>query len=706
MSEAHSVTGHPKTARAISEDQVQNELNLRQILPYISPYLSLSDIHSLTTLNRSTADIIHSQILSGQVVTIDNDTLQRLPTATNSEFYTKYGAITSDLKLKGIKESELSQLLQFFKNVRRLTLVDVVIISESCGEPPSTLTAFSLISCQIERNILDSWFHSVKGLELLYMDHLVYHKSTYEYQENLKLSCLSKLKTLSIKGDILHVDVRLDHLTSLTLVATDLGRSVFECPKLQSLVFDVVLAPTWHNYRVYDRLRSLTVKCLNLEMVSQCSKLEHLKVYRSVDPKHEQSIVTQYSALKNSDLHYYDVSPTPNLILDKLSNELLLTIANFLPIEDCLAFGSSHPRIDQLLAQSKNHSNELRVDGKALRAMLSLFVAPPYTRQLQYVTTLHVTKVADKDLLMGIQCFSRLKTLKLEKIQLSDETIASLPLGLTSLGLTNCQFDDKAMGKYLRRLNPTLRELEHRCLKPENNHLQQLNNICAFKFHLSRPYSNYIAFLRNNESHLERIEILFDYNETIDGLDSSASFLDIRLNFLAYSSVIKDMKNLTSLTIDLHERLDPGVFGYDRDNAIPRAHDFDHLVPMITELGPQLRELALRVRGHGFKGICNCLLLPKLESLRLISGARGMCEEDIRALSTITSIRKFSFEVPGNYREKEPMEIKEVIGLIKSWPHLVEMDIFELSFSLRTAEELRMYLRENNRQLTINSSEY
>lgn len=181
-----------------------------------------------------------------------------------------------------------------------------------------------------------------------------------------------------------------------------------------------------------------------------------------------------------------------------------------------------------------------------------------------------------------------------------------------------------------------------------------------------------------------------------------------------YLRIIQEMPQLKSLVIARNIKGDDmddyeDGFGMEIDerrrNEGPHPENFSHLVSFFTAVGPRLKELVLRVRGKGFRAIVNGEFLSKLESLHLISYSRVIWEEDLQVLCGMRTMRKFEFQA-NDYLENNPMTFRNIFRLIDAWPQLEEMTIHEFGLDLRKAERLSKYLRDNNRKLVINKSEY
>lgn len=266
------------------------------------------------------------------------------------------------------------------------------------------------------------------------------------------------------------------------------------------------------------------------------------------------------------------------------------------------------------------------------------------------------------------------------------------------------------MREYFSRLNPTLTELTFRSILSEDC-LQVLDNIRIFRFHAEKPNHVFRDFLRTNAKHLECIEVL----PKTHGEDRNNAYGFGLLEFevdtdqnravqrFGYLTIMQEIPQLKSLTF---ARKIKGEFEhYYEEGEEQDGPGLSLLVPFFTEVGPRLKELVLRVRGKGFRTIINGQLLSQLETLHLISSSRVIWEEDLQDLCGIQTMRKFTFQAQ-NYMEDTPMSFRKILRLIEAWPHLVEMTIYDFGLDLRTSERLSEYLRNNNRKLTINNSEY
>lgn len=689
--------------------------------------MSLVDLYTLSQVNFQWEALAQKYLELGNKVTIDQDLLLRHPIL--SPIYEKFGKSTRCLTVNRITQTQLTHLLLFFTDIKQLSLLNMRIVDEGFPALPESITDLQLISCHIQEDYLKKWFSAggLRLLESLYIDRLVYKRTTYQYQENLQLVNFGQLKTVTLKGEQLNVEIDLHHLTTLTIVANDLARSRFvNCPNLETLVFDVADRKYVEYHNIVHKIKSLTLRYLDIGFVYSCSKLKYLKVFRSVDPKQQEQLMQQrtHQKIKTVDVHYYSPPSTPNLILDKLTNDVLLKIADYLSVEDCVSLGCSHERFNALFVEYKCHKYDLRVDRHHYLLLYSpaLGISNRFSSQSEYVTKLHVSDGKERYLQLFLPHFQRLTTLELRLCTLmSPATIAVLPVGLQSLSLIKCKLGE-GIREYFSRLNPTLTDLVFRSLLVEDC-LQVLNNIRTFKFHSSKPNHVYREFLRNNAKHLERIEVLperhgedqwnapneFGMSDRDKDTDRSRS-----VQAFGYLRIIQEMPQLKSLVIARNIKGDDmddyeDGFGMEIDerrrNEGPHPENFSHLVSFFTAVGPRLKELVLRVRGKGFRAIVNGEFLSKLESLHLISYSRVIWEEDLQVLCGMRTMRKFEFQA-NDYLENNPMTFRNIFRLIDAWPQLEEMTIHEFGLDLRKAERLSKYLRDNNRKLVINKSEY
>lgn len=147
--------------------------------------MSLVDLYTLSQVNFQWEALAQKYLELGNKVTIDQDLLLRHPIL--SPIYEKFGKSTRCLTVNRITQTQLTHLLLFFTDIKQLSLLNMRIVDEGFPALPESITDLQLISCHIQEDYLKKWFSAggLRLLESLYIDRLVYKRTTYQYQENL-----------------------------------------------------------------------------------------------------------------------------------------------------------------------------------------------------------------------------------------------------------------------------------------------------------------------------------------------------------------------------------------------------------------------------------------------------------------------------------------------------------------------------------------
>lgn len=245
----------------------------------VLPYVSLADLLAVSQIVFQVKAIVRDYISSAQNLIIDRNVLQKYPVATHRDFYAEYGTMTTDLTIQDISESDLKEIISCFNRIERLTLIEITI-KTALPKPKQFLRALHLIRCQIQTHYLENWFRNPKvshQLDTLYIDHLTdhpawtiqFHSSGLEYPfTSLTLENFPKLKSLTIKGQVLQMTILVPQLKSLKFVAAVFMRQSYDgvkCRFLETLVFDVADLMSYKEfYFPLPNLRSLTTKYLDV----------------------------------------------------------------------------------------------------------------------------------------------------------------------------------------------------------------------------------------------------------------------------------------------------------------------------------------------------------------------------------------------------------------------------------------------------------
>lgn len=688
----------------------------------ILKYLSLCDVDAVAQMSPRMKLIVDKHVEGGSHgLQIEPCCLLKRPIQANKKFYEKYKSRNTTLKLISIDGPDVDSVLWFYyPRLTRLTLSDVQIFHDISAFPEH-LTQLTIRNSAVEGRLLREWLESNrKTLLLLSMEHVEHYfpliGQVGGLSDKLIIDDVENLRRLTIRGE--YVNLLLDStLKNLSYIHIQAERSVdisIKCPNIVDLILDVPnarkVAMKIDSFNAIRRL-TLTGWTSSSQYLTKWRKLESLTILCPVDVKYKKEVQKLNIATV---LATYNKAQSPKredqpgLIFEMLNDDCLLEIIRYLAKRDWITFGRLHSKSTSIVINFKYPRANLT--GNDFRD--STVAAQSFREICPYVRSMTVDKGWTRDLLGD---FTELKSLTLKDILVTDENIDRLPVGLEKLHLLYppVDFDEEEeddwyedddedsedgeeinyLTEYFKRLSSTLRVLEVGKLSRKTGQaLMEFRGLQELKVGDNISADSVANILKQNPG-LRRVD------------------LNLRCMSKKLWVALGKLKNISNLSID---------------GGCPIVEGFySNVLGLLQKVGPKLVNLSIHIwRAEESDMLRCCQGLKTLKELRVVVriGVRKTID-NICLLKGLQKLQITTFMNPDDFddyedteefdvgqfigEEEEVVTARDVLLLVKELPKLREIQskIVEC-FPIKLGLELQRFLRENNRNLRINSGEF
>lgn len=599
--------------------------------------LTIAGLETLTQTHPKLRKVVKSKLAKGRDLVIDEDTVWKYPIAQHSALYSKYASWATSIVINGVYEFDLDPLLRLFPNITGLTLRNVqmdlrTVHRMSVIACPLKLRRFRVIDSKLN---LGNWYEQMESLEELH----------FEGTDSVNLPDLTRLSQLTL------------------LVPEVKSWSTTTCPLLKRLTIN----HCWNG--------------LKEEQIKGFTKLQHLKVMRSVDWKVKEQIKGMH--LKSADVHYMEIPTEANLIL-RLNMDCLMHLQRYLSSEDWMTFRESHPMFQQLPIR------QYKIDVQSLKRLPVATNQQYYKRIGPLVTSLYVRDLDYYALLPLIHFFTNLRDLDVDHWFDLGPVSGVRKLSVTTYKLA---FLATAMMKSLRTsvesLDLMIRIDDDGGVQSVNG-LEELQNVKEFKINELLVTREALTFLHTNQRHMRKLEIweLFGNQKSLE----------------EFWLIIADMPNLQELYIQMSCSKEMTKIPQLPTGCLPRLEKLSLLLGDVKGKGyeqllksldcSQLKSVWFEGTGLEFD-VDISGRMTSLEVLNIKGSLLGELQIPIDAIIALTQLKKCSVV----------LEDQQVLPLVQGLPHLRTLNTLR-NLELKAIQETRKYLKEVNRKLCINGIDY
>lgn len=412
-----------------------------------------------------------------------------------------------------------------------------------------------------------------------------------------------------------------------------------------------------------------TKRSISLGDLCQFTSLEYLWFMCPVSPDDKEEI--DQLKIQKVIVQYEDLPPEePNLIFDMLNEWCLLEIADYLDISDWMRFGQLHEKVERALVSYKYPRAELS------EGIIEESGINPYSEHFEFIA----------------QFVTKCRTSETNNLLAMCPTLKSWTTDLCSDSPIFEELSEDQKQHFFQRVNSTLTVLKLEWLPGDGlfelHNLQEIELECEIlndqvmlllmqNQNLRRFHIKYLGSMTIKEEIFQQIWTMKDLRDLAVNIQCDADITDLDRAIMA--DLLKKVgPQLTKLSLCL-DLLGPEMISIAKGGFLRDIQEF-HLSEWIEE-------------GHIKSKLCFFCAMPNLKKLRFdLNGYKEMYDDDGNLLSDVEY-----FNI---------LEDSDLLMLVKSLPSLVELKLPCTQYTLRFEMELRNYLKEKNRRLRINKSEF
>lgn len=422
---------------------------------------------------------------------IDKASLNKCSYQENVADFACLGSTVTSLRIRGITEEGVDTILPVFKHLESLTLERLIISKGTCWNYPINLKHLSLIDCKVSGDLVLSWFtrlsHTLRHIEITRSYFNINLDNMGSLAEPEFLSLLTNLRTLRITDD------RVIKFSSSSIPAT-----------LKEISLDVPTIPLKY-IDCKSTLESLTLRSCPKFMYG-LTKLENLRSLRIINPVSEtemEELKKLQSVVVNLDIHC-SIANAENLIL-MLDNDSLIHILSYLTIDDWIAMRQIDERLNRIVMEFMFPTAQVVIDD-AFEEKYP--VEDNHELYCALGRSVRKLSLSCNSLIEVLPFFVNLTSLYIPHRTKDVEWMKDIPDSLQHLNLF-VHRENQNLEPLFQRLDDNLTSLEI-CGPFKSSHLTQLHNIRQIKLGGFCPTTiNLMGFMKQNEDHLESLEINF-----------------------------------------------------------------------------------------------------------------------------------------------------------------------------------------------------